>query len=732
MPAYHSVFLDDPEVRVIGNFALLPLRTRTRGPAYTLPPLPAGTSDLDVDPSSESYDPLDEVISLFRANTFFRNFEIKGPADRLLIYGILFVSECLGKLNKGMGTREAEKVLTNTALDQFAIPGDASFPLNQAFETPSNRQDAETLRQYISQVRQELAQRLLARIYADGTNTPSKWWLSFTKRKFMGKSLTISLGKYGIFQVNQILGRPYNITFEIVEKQDPPNVPSLRIVPASELNAEALTDLIDEEASTPPLELVDEPKNESVDGTPEYELVENDGKVVMRTNQHTIDDPSRQKLTMEDIEALKKDGTSGKDIISKVLASHSAIDQKTAFSLAKYTLRKAKKYLKRFTVLPLDVPTLTNWMLSDKEPMKIMEMREELMALVGSWANIHYGGANRTFPTTEDGVGKIGGGRWLVVDETGGLLIAAMAERMGILYPHDKTSDSDSECPNPPPTANPPSPTMTARAHPKKHNHPLAMGSPTNTLTLLHSAAQPNLSLLRYFHFDANEPSHTHPLYTHLKTLSWLQLLHPGSDSGYAEPALIPDDVLKTWKTGKRSSYFRKRRRWTRIKNVVDETRAGGFDGLIISAFMSPVSILQHCVPLLAGAAHIVVYSPTIEPLTHLADLYSTARRAAFQLESDSQTPPTVPSEEWPVNPTLLLAPTIHTARVQRWQALPGRTHPVMSDRGGADGYMFCARRVVPAEGKVEARGRYKRRKVEKAEEDNTKRDVDMDVVVKE
>lgn len=50
------------------------------------------------------------MLSLFRANTFFRNFEIKGPADRLLIYGILFLSECLGKVKGGMGAKEAEKV----------------------------------------------------------------------------------------------------------------------------------------------------------------------------------------------------------------------------------------------------------------------------------------------------------------------------------------------------------------------------------------------------------------------------------------------------------------------------------------------------------------------------------------------------------------------------------------------------------------------------------------------
>ncbi|KZF20548.1 ARP2/3 complex, 21 kDa p21-Arc subunit [Xylona heveae TC161] len=190
MPAYHSIFLQDPGVRIIGNFALLPLRTKTRGPAYQLPALPTGGNEFDIDPDSESYDPLDEVLSLFRANTFFRNFEIKGPADRLLIYGILFVSECLGKIRPGMSQREAERAVMNTALDNnFAIPGDATFPLNQAFEAPRDRNDAELMRGYLSQVRQELAVRLLARVYADDPSTPSKWWLSFTKRKFMGKSL---------------------------------------------------------------------------------------------------------------------------------------------------------------------------------------------------------------------------------------------------------------------------------------------------------------------------------------------------------------------------------------------------------------------------------------------------------------------------------------------------------------------------------------------------------------
>ena len=128
------MFNADPNVpRLVGNVPLLPLRTKTRGPAYTLPfpqpPLPAAESP---DPDAESYDVLDEVLLLFRANTFFRNFEIQGPADRLLIYGILFVSECLAKIRPHHSVRDATKEVFNVALDiNFAIPGDPGFPLNQ-------------------------------------------------------------------------------------------------------------------------------------------------------------------------------------------------------------------------------------------------------------------------------------------------------------------------------------------------------------------------------------------------------------------------------------------------------------------------------------------------------------------------------------------------------------------------------------------------------------------------
>jgi hypothetical protein len=129
-PTSSSLVLRIPPARlalklteISGNFALLPLRTRTRGPAQQLPALPADVTELTIDASHESYDPLDEILALFRANTFFRNFEIKGPADRVMIYGILYVSEVLSKIKPGMGRREAEKVGFNQALAQKTTSG---------------------------------------------------------------------------------------------------------------------------------------------------------------------------------------------------------------------------------------------------------------------------------------------------------------------------------------------------------------------------------------------------------------------------------------------------------------------------------------------------------------------------------------------------------------------------------------------------------------------------------
>jgi tRNA (adenine-N(1)-)-methyltransferase non-catalytic subunit len=466
-----------------------------------------------------------------------------------------------------------------------------------------------------------------------------------------------------------------------------------------------------------------------------------DGEVIMRNNRLTVDDATRQTLTMEEIEELKRAGTgSGKEIIAKIMASHQAISEKTAFSLAKYTLRKSRKFLRRFTALPLDVGRLAEHIL-EKEAYRIMELREESLGLISSWSNVHCGATSRVL-TAEDGISQIGGGRWLVVDDTGGLVVAALAEKMGLLYPteeSDDTSEEEEEAPaasendqvnstdtampdadRPTDPANSTDPSNRPRKPPRPHVP--QMSAYTNTLTILHPNNQPNLACLKYFGYDIGQPSPTHPLYKHLKSLSWLSLIAPEDDPSYIEPELLSATELENLKSSKRGNYYKKRRRWEKTKRVVDETKRGGFDGLVVATSMDVKGVLKELVPLVSGGGKVVVYHQNAEPLVELVDCYSKERRAAFiakefgdpgqngkrAIEENGDADE---DEDFPVNPTLLLAPSLQTARARQWQVLPERTHPMMTSKGGAEGYLFTATRVIPVEGRVEARGHGTRKK---------------------
>ena len=119
------------------------------------------------------------------------------------------------------------------------------------------------------------------------------------------------------------------------------------------------------------------------------------------------------------------------------------------------------------------------------------------------------------------------------------------------------------------------------------------------------------------------------------------------------------------------------------------------------------------------------MFSPTPESLIHVTDLYSRDRRTAYiqRLQTEDVHPTTseqdTASQDFPLDPRLLLAPTIHTTRAREWQVLPGRTHPLMTSRGGAEGYIFTARKAVPVAGNVAARGNFAGKK-RKAKDDPT------------
>jgi len=170
--AYHSQFVNANQV--IGNMAILPIRTQVRGPA------PKDNSEMDI---------IDESLYYFKSNVFFRTYEIKGESDRLLIYITLYISECLKKLAKCTNKNQGSQEMYSLAITKFDIPGDPGFVLNSVYAKPATSQDAETLRQYLLQVRQECGNRVCEKVFSTEDGKPSKWWLCFSKKKFMDKSL---------------------------------------------------------------------------------------------------------------------------------------------------------------------------------------------------------------------------------------------------------------------------------------------------------------------------------------------------------------------------------------------------------------------------------------------------------------------------------------------------------------------------------------------------------------
>lgn len=182
----------------------------------------------------------------------------------------------------------------------------------------------------------------------------------------------VNLGKFGSFRVNDIVGHPFGFTYEITGEDK-----KLRIV---------------------------QNESEMVDDRDELEPHEN--------NRELLDDPSVQKLSAEEIEALKRQGLSGQEIVERVIKSHGSFDKKTAFSQDKYLKRKQQKFLQRFTPEPITSTELIDIYL-EKDPAKIQDMSVESLGLMMSMADIRPGGT------------------YLVADDVSGIIVAALMERMG-------------------------------------------------------------------------------------------------------------------------------------------------------------------------------------------------------------------------------------------------------------------------------------------------------------
>lgn len=124
------------------------------------------------------------MLHYYRANVLFSNFEIKNPADRTMIYLTCYTGFVLKECERIQTAADASRQMQIKAIKAFPCPGEGGWPLGTLFPAPADRTEGELFKAYFKQAREEMAERVIAKLYTEeGKN---KWWTMFTKRKFMG------------------------------------------------------------------------------------------------------------------------------------------------------------------------------------------------------------------------------------------------------------------------------------------------------------------------------------------------------------------------------------------------------------------------------------------------------------------------------------------------------------------------------------------------------------------
>ncbi|XP_065560083.1 tRNA (adenine(58)-N(1))-methyltransferase non-catalytic subunit TRM6-like isoform X1 [Artemia franciscana] len=130
-------------------------------------------------------------------------------------------------------------------------------------------------------------------------------------------------------------------------------------------------------------------------------------------NQSQWDDNTSQKLSHQEIAQLRKEGTSAADIVKQLVENNAAFELKTGFSQEKYVKKKEEKYFEYIEVLRPSIRLIAQ-MLYAQNPLKILNLRIDMLSQILTRANIR------------------SGGRYLVFENSSlGLMTAAIMERVG-------------------------------------------------------------------------------------------------------------------------------------------------------------------------------------------------------------------------------------------------------------------------------------------------------------
>lgn len=349
------------------------------------------------------------------------------------------------------------------------------------------------------------------------------------------------------------------------------------------------------------------------------------------------DADSNQLLSTEEIRALRESGSDRETVVAMLKRNNRNFALKNDYSKAKYTARKMAKYAKRMTTLPptaFDVLELLNTRNKHVGMTKIPLTQEALAMMLA--------------------VGDVRpGGRYLVVDELGGLLVAAILERGG-------------------------------------------------DVVIAHDAEHYNIDNLKFFpHLDEAALLKS----GRLQSINWLQIVEIDlclrelddtivTDERHQDGSHLPPHAMSKSAVRRLKEKVSRRRQQRRLYASFRDTQ---YDGVLVGSETTPSSIVGLLLHKLGLSRKFVIYSPFREPLLGLrrcmalADGLRGDRAVGIDesgrviedayLDTDAEAAP-ASSKQGSAQLVGLLAQTIAEVREREIQVLPGRSRPVMTSEG--------------------------------------------------
>ncbi|NXN13480.1 TRM6 methyltransferase, partial [Indicator maculatus] len=377
-------------------------------------------------------------------------------------------------------------------------------------------------------------------------------------------------------------------------------------------------------------------------------------------NRNIVDDGKSQKLTHDDIKALKDKGIKGQEIVQQLIENSTTFRDKTEFAQDKYIKKKKKKYEALITIVKPSTRILAT-MYHAREPGKINHLRYDSLAQMLTLGNVH------------------AGSKMLVMETCAGLVLGAVMERMGgygtiiQMYPGGGPLRAATSC----------------FGFPKHffdtlHEFPLSkvesLLSGTFSTEVLPSEPEGSTLVEEESNGLSDEKQ------TSLQETEEEPTTEASMEVSQAEEQetmdLSTEDVEfkeSKEKGMKENVQEKQRKQWERRKKLIETAallREKNSDGLIIASKFHPTPLLLALLEFVAPSRPFVVYCQYKEPLL---ECYTKLRERGGVVNLKL-------SETW----------------LRNYQVLPDRSHPKLTMSGGG-GYLLSGITVVLDKGRADS-----------------------------